>query len=158
MELSYFLSMVQYEVLKSFDFNSLMQDEMKVASDSPIQLAIEAAEIEIPVIFNSSVKEIKIENSDISDDKESSVKSNISFPFSTSIKDLKIEKSKMMLKKEVMDYKISQKKATTKKNTDKTITGHVIDVEVANPNSKRDDSYDAGLIGKIKLIIKPVVK
>jgi hypothetical protein len=101
MELSYFLSMVQYEVLKSFDFNSLMQDEMKVASDSPIQLAIEAAEIEIPVIFNSSVKEIKIENSDISDDKESSVKSNISFPFSTSIKDLKIEKSKMMLKKEL---------------------------------------------------------
>lgn len=153
MELSYFLSMMQYEVLKSFDFNSLMQDEMKTSSDSLIQLAIETAEIEIPVIFNSSEKEIKIDQ-DL-DEKESSVKSNIEFPFSTSIKNLKIEKSKKLLKNDVMNYQTSKKKSVDKKTT---VTGHVIGVNVANPNSKIDDSFDSSLIGKIKLVIKPVLK
>ena len=38
------------------------------------------------------------------------------------------------------------------------IVGDIINVKVANPDMKKDDSFDSSLIGKIKISIKPVLK
>ena len=70
MELSYFISMLQYEVLKSFDFSKEFQNEIEEEVNSQIQLSIDCAEIEIPLIFNSSKKEVKLKDEENKDLQE----------------------------------------------------------------------------------------
>ena len=51
MELSYFISMLQYEVLKSFDFSKEFQNEIDEEINSQVQLSIDNAEIENSLSF-----------------------------------------------------------------------------------------------------------
>ena len=169
MELSYFISMVQYEVLKSFDFNTYLQNEIETDEQSQIQLAIEAAEIEIPLVFGTLEKEInssELENQVSEVNKR--LKTHIDVPFSKKVADMKVDNS-IKAGINFKDRADQQKLDTTKKSTAKLdqnssndentkLVGKVITVEVANQNSKRDEKFDPSVIGKIKLIIKPVTR
>lgn len=159
MELSYFLSMVQYEVLKSFDFNSYMQDELGDAAESPIQLAIQAAEVEIPVLFDTKEKEIDLKKIDQYIANHSKhMKTNIEIPFSSSISKLKVDLNNPKGKQAEHSGSKKQKGIDKSGKSSTKQKGRVISVQVANQRSKIDETFDPNLIGKIKLIIKPVVK
>lgn len=169
MELSYFISMVQYEVLKSFDFNTYLQNEIETDEQAQIQLAIEAAEIEIPLVFGTVEKEIN--TTDLENQKtgvHERLKTHIDIPFSKKVADIKYSNS---IKADInlTDPSDQPKLDKTKKSTAKTkqtstneenkkLVGKVVTVEVANQNSKRDEHFDPSVIGKIKLTIKPVTR
>ena len=155
MELSYFISMLQYEVLKSFDFTKEFQNEVEKEGDSKIQLSINSAEIEVPIVYSTSKKETKV--NDEKDEKDFKIqKTRHELPFNPSVS---IWRKKDALGKFKPINKDALRKETnqSKKEVEK-VEGDIIEVQVANPDMKKDDSFDPLLIGKIKLCIKPVLK
>ncbi|AFL82012.1 hypothetical protein Aeqsu_2557 [Aequorivita sublithincola DSM 14238] len=147
MELSNFISMIQYEILKSFDFASIMQDNIQENETTKIQLAIETAEVEIPLIFDSKKITTTLKNDKL--DNKYIAKTSIDIPFNTDLSKLKVQKPSMVN----LD---SVKKSSAIRST-KT-EGDVILVKIANSDSKKDSDFDKSLIGKIKLTIKPILK
>jgi hypothetical protein len=172
MELSHFVSMVQYEILKSFDFSKYLQDEIETEVDQPIQLAIEVAEVKIPLVFDIGEKTFNVDEiSKEIEERNLYTKTHLDMPFSKNISDLKIGKNlphKMSAKPanlkevEASAQKVKNPKTPTKvdsnSDNEEMTTGNTIEVQVANPSSKRDEGFDASLIGFIRLVIKPVIK
>ncbi|WP_042492017.1 hypothetical protein [Aequorivita sublithincola] len=139
--------MIQYEILKSFDFASIMQDNIQENETTKIQLAIETAEVEIPLIFDSKKITTTLKNDKL--DNKYIAKTSIDIPFNTDLSKLKVQKPSMVN----LD---SVKKSSAIRST-KT-EGDVILVKIANSDSKKDSDFDKSLIGKIKLTIKPILK
>jgi hypothetical protein len=142
MELSHFLSLAQYEVLKSFDFSSFMQDEEQDNTSAQIQLALESVELEIPLIFDTTTKELDL----VELKKENHrTKTHIDLPFNTNVSMMKLNQP----------LKQDAKKAKGAKDK---VKGETITVEVANAKTKEDSNLDSSNIGRIKVIIKPMLK
>jgi len=155
MELAHFLSLIQYEVLKSFDFSGQMQSELNQETNSEIQLALEAVDVEIPLIFDTAQKKINIKDIPAKSSGIASVGiTQIDVPFTRDIQ--KTMQSAGALNLASVPKKTA-KRAKAKAPKD-TVLGDVVNVSVANPASKRDESFDPNLIGKIRLVIKPVIK
>jgi len=157
MELSHFLSLLQFEVLKSFDYAVQMNNEWG-DTNSPVQLAMDTAEIEIPLMFNCEKKNLNTERlTRILHTDKNIREMKLDFPFNPAIKPMVLCKDTTLSEKNIQPQKIKSKKLD-KKRKSKKVKGDVITIQVANQNSKMDKSFDRELIGRIKIVIRPVMK
>ncbi len=129
MEMREFLAMLQFEVQKSFDF----VEETKGVKDrdiSTIHIALEKVEVDLPVTF--SPKEISYKP-----------------------KELKgIDPIVKRLRLPFHERTVTDKFYIPRNE----LKGHSIEVNIIGPNEKLDEKYATELVGRIKVVMKPVLK
>lgn len=152
MELAHFLSMVQFEVLKSFEYASQLQEGLNAETGSEIQLGMQGATIEIPVILDTQVKQVDLESIELQTPSNKRVSiTHLDMPFSKQLPQLH-ERMKVS-NGPIKDVNKEEKKKKKKKK----INGEVITIKVAGPNTMREEGFDPALVGKISLEIKPIM-
>ncbi len=159
--------MIQFEVMKSFDFNSVFQQSIKEQEGIPIHLAMECADIEIPVVFNSILSEVDKEQIEDALNINSSAAVTLDTPYISTIQQINTkpavssEGEKAPIVTEDASIKKIQKKGKKDPDTGdseggNTISASSIGVEIANPEMKLDQNFDSSFLGKIKITIRPI--
>lgn len=132
MEIAELILLLRNEVQRSYD---LIDDSVSENSQSGVYISVERMEIDIPVVLSSSKKKVSVSALK----KKSLIIQKFEMPFRLAA----IEK------KGKLDYLAKLNQAQ--------MTGDSIHIEVINQSKK---TSDVGIenIGRIKLVLKPIVK
>lgn len=133
MEIAELILLLRNEVQRSYD---LIEDSVSDNNHSGVYINVEKMEIDIPIQMSASQKQIDVEELK----KKSFTIQKFELPFHIEAMD-KLAKS---------TYLKSLKSAKMSSNS--------IQIEVVNQTDKKDSQLQASMIGRLRLILQPVVK
>ncbi len=132
MEIAELILLLQNEVQRSYD---LVEESIRMNSSNPIYINIEKMEIDLPIIL--SKKEKKINVTELKKKSKAEQKFNLPFSMQTLHQNNKIEFIKAL--------------------TGKQLVGSSIHIELVGDNVEKGNSVKAEHIGRIKLVLKPIM-
>ena len=124
------LMLLQYETQKSYDLVDSIAQSGDQKNDLNIRIAMESVEIEIPVIFYEG--DAKYDPADNKDQPDNLKHFSVPYTVKTTV-------NRRVLPRE-------------------PVSGKVLETRIIGPPEKTDDNYSAETIGRIRIVLKPVIK
>lgn len=133
MEIAELILMLRNEVQRSYD---LIEDSISDSGQAGVYINVEKMEIDIPVLLKKGEKKINVK----------ALKS----------KSFTIQKFEIPFELEAIEKK--SKSEYLKRLSQNEVVGNTIQIELLNQFDKKDSSLTADNIGRIRLVLHPVIK